>query len=181
MDDMGLQCGGWGLTWQGVMDNGNGQVTEGTTILKGLEDYGKKYGYEIITDLKRAKEADTVILALGEVPYAEYQGDTKDLSITGALGHKGNRKAIMAAKELGKPTITLLVAGRNVLIQDYMEDWDSIVMCYLPGSEGDGIAAVLSGETAFTGKLPMPYYKSVEDIGKKNSTLLFDVGYGLNY
>ncbi len=181
MDDMGLQCGGWGLTWQGVMDNGNGQVTEGTTILKGLEEYGKKYGFEIITDLNRAQEADTVILALGEVPYAEYQGDTKDLSITGALGHKGNLKAIMAAKELGKPTITLLVAGRNVLIQDYMEDWDSIVMCYLPGSEGDGIAAVLSGETAFTGKLPMPYYKSVEDIGKKDSTLLFDMGYGMNY
>lgn len=181
MDDMGLQCGGWGLTWQGVMDNGNGQVTEGTTLLKGLKEYGEKYGYEIITDLKRAKEADTVVLALGEIPYAEYQGDTKDLSITGALGHKDNKKAIMTAKELGKPIITLIVAGRNVLIQDYMEDWDSVVMCYLPGSEGDGIAAVLSGETSFTGKLPMPYYKSVDDIGKKDSTLLYDVGYGLTY
>lgn len=181
MDDMGLQCGGWGLTWQGVMDNGNGQVTEGTTILKGLKEYGEKYGYEIITDLKRAKEADTVILALGEIPYAEYQGDTKDLSITGALGHKDNKKAIMSAKELGKPTIALIVAGRNVLIQDYMEDWDSVVMCYLPGSEGNGIAAVLSGETSFTGKLPMPYYKSVDDIGKKDRTLLFDAGYGLTY
>lgn len=179
MDDMGLQCGGWGLTWQGVMDNGNEQVTEGTTLLKGLMEYGKKYGYEIITEQKRAEEADTVILALGEIPYAEYQGDTKDLSITGALGHKANKKAILAAKELGKPTIALIVAGRNILIQDYMEDWDSIVMCYLPGSEGDGIASVLSGETSFTGKLPMPYYKSVKDIGKRDRTLLFDVGYGL--
>jgi len=52
-------------------------------------------------------------------------------------------------------------------------------MCYLPGSEGDGIASVLSGEVSFTGKLPMPYYKSVEDIGKDNPMLLFEAGYGL--
>ena len=77
--------------------------------------------------------------------------------------------------------ITLIVAGRNVIISDYIDGWDSVVMCYLPGSQGDGVASVLSGEAPFTGKLPMPYYKSVEDIGKENVRLLFEAGYGLGY
>lgn len=179
--DMGMQCGGWGLTWQGSLDYGRTKLTEGVTVLEGLTTYGEKYGFEIITDEERAKEADLVILAIGEVPYAEYAGDTKDLSITGAKAHPGNLTAIELAKSLNKPVVTLIIAGRNVIISDYIDDWDSIVMCYLPGSEGDGVASVLSGEVSFTGKLPMPYYRSVEDIGKEDVKLLFDVGYGLAY
>jgi len=178
-NDMGMQCGGWGLTWQGTLDNGGAKVTEGVTILEGLIEYGKKYGFEIITDENRADEADTVLLAIGEVPYAEYMGDTEDMSITGSKAHPDNIVAIEKAKSLNKPVVTLLIAGRNVIITDYIDDWDGVVMCYLPGSEGDGIASVLSGEVSFTGKLPMPYYKSVEDIGKDNPMLLFEAGYGL--
>ncbi|MBH1941937.1 glycoside hydrolase family 3 protein [Mobilitalea sibirica] len=181
MNDMGLQCGGWGLTWQGLMDRGGAKVTEGTTILEGLKEYGEIYGYEIITDKDRAEEADLVLLVIGEIPYAEYMGDTEDLSITGVTAHKDNAKAIELANSLDKPVVTLLVVGRNVLITQYMEAWDGIVMCYLPGSEGEGVASVLSGETAFTGKLPMPYYRSAEDIGKKDANLLFEFGYGLSY
>jgi len=179
-DDMGMQCGGWGLTWQGLLDDGQ-KVTEGTTILEGLIEYGKKYGYEIITETERADEADVVILAIGEVPYAEFMGDTADLSIVGDKAHPDNLAAIELAKSLNKPVVTLIVAGRNVIISDYIDDWDGVVMCYLPGSEGDGVASVLSGEVPFTGKLPMPYYRSVEDIGKKAPDLLFDVGFGLEY
>lgn len=180
-DDMGMQCGGWGLEWQGRLDQGNVKVTEGTTILEGLKEYADKYGLEVITDEKRAREADVVVLAIGELPYAEYDGDTKDLSITGQKAHPDNEKYIEYAKSLNKPVVTLLVAGRNVLINEYIDNWDSIVMCYLPGSEGGGIASVLFGETNFSGKLPMPYYKSVRDIGNKNADLLFDAGHGLEY
>ena len=180
-DDMGMQCGGWGLEWEGQLDQSNGKVTKGTTILEGLKEYADKYGLEIITDEKRAQEADVVVLAIGELPYVEYYGDTEDLSITGAKAHPDNKKYIEYAKSLNKPVVTLLVAGRNVLINGYMDNWDSILMCYLPGSEGDGIASVLFGETNFSGKLPMPYYKSVSGIGNKNADLLFDKGYGLEY
>jgi beta-glucosidase len=183
MNDIGMQCGGWGLTWQGVTDseNDNQKVTEGTTIAEGIKEYAQKAGIEIITDKKNAAQADIVILAVGEKPYAEFKGDTDDLSITGALADSGNEEAIKYVKDLGKPVVTLIVAGRNVLFNEYMDDWDSIVMCYLPGTEGDGIASVLTGETPFTGKLPMPYYKSTEDIGKKDAQLLFKAGYGLTY
>lgn len=177
-DNIGLQCGGWGLTWQGLVDAHGYKVTEGTTILEGLIEYSNKFGYEIITDSERAKDADVVILAIGEKPYAEYMGDTKDMSITGPMADI-NLDAIKEAEELGKPVITLIVAGRNVIISDYIDSWDSIVMCYLPGTEGDGVASVLSGEVKFTGKLPMPYYRSEDDIGKEDAQLLFEMGYGL--
>lgn len=181
LNNIGLQCGGWGLTWQGLMDQNGVKVTEGTTILEGLNQYAKAYGFEIITEEDRADEADMVLLAIGEVPYAEWQGDTADLSITGRKAHPGNSDAMQAAESLGKPVVTLIVAGRNVLINEYMDDWDGIVMCYLPGSEGDGIAAVLSGEADFDGRLPMPYYSSIEDICRTDARLLFETGYGLNY
>lgn len=181
IDDMGLQCGGWGTTWQGSLDEGGNKVTEGYTILEGLLKYADTYNLEIITDESKAEEADVIILGIGEVPYAEFEGDTMDLSIVGAKAHPENQKSIEYVKTLNKPVVTLLVAGRNVIINDYIEDWDSIVMCYLPGSQGEGIASVLTGEALFTGKLPMPYYKSTEDIGTNHPELLYEVGYGLEY
>lgn len=180
-DDMGVQCGGWMSTWQGFSDTEGGRAAEGTTILEGLKEYASQYGLTIITDKDKAKDADAIILAVGEKPYAEYEGDTRDLSITGEKGLAENKEAIEFAKSLGKPTIALVVAGRNVLISDYMAGWDSIVMCYLPGTEGEGVASVLTGETSFTGKLAMPYYMDTKDIGSKKTNYLFPLGYGLTY
>jgi beta-glucosidase len=77
--------------------------------------------------------------------------------------------------------VTLVVAGRQVMLNKYIGDWDAVVMCYLPGSEGEGVASVLTGETKFSGKLPMPWYKDVNQIGTGTSDLLFAEGYGLTY
>jgi beta-glucosidase len=60
-----------------------------------------------------------------------------------------------------------------------MEDWDAIVMCYLPGTEAKAIVNVLTGETGFSGKLAMPWYDSIQQI--ENGGYLFPVGYGLTY
>ena len=99
-----------------------------------------------------------------------------DLSITGKFAHKKNKEAIEYAESLGKTVVTLLVAGRNIIISEYVDSWDGIVMSYLPGSEGDGVVSVLSGEAGFTGKLPMPYYKSVEDIANEEAQMLYEFG-----
>lgn len=175
-DDLGVQCGGWTITWQGLTGN---SLTKGTTILQGLKNIASKHNLEIITDKNRASEADVVLLAIGEIPYAEYQGDTSNPSIIGNKALTQNQVDIDFAKTLNKPIITVIVAGRNVLINDYINDWDAVVMSYLPGTEGDGIASVLTGEAKFTGKLPMPWYKSVDDINSQNPDYLFELGYGL--
>lgn len=177
-DNVGTQCGGWTMSWQGLMDT---DLTPGTTIMQGLLDSADEYGLTIITDESKAAEADVVLMVLGEMPYAEYEGDTENLSITGDHALGSNGKAMEKAKALGKPVVTLLVAGRNVLIDDHIGDWDAAVMCYLPGTEGDGVISPLVGACEFTGKLPMPWYKAETDIGKENPDLLFELGYGLTY
>ncbi len=176
VDNIGVQCGGWTLSWQGIPDK---DLTPGTSLLEGLNECASQYGLEIITDKNRAGEADVVLLAVGEKPYAEYEGDTADLSLAGSLGLPDNETAIAEAQSMGKPVVTVIIAGRNVIISDYIDGWDAVVMSYLPGTEGGGIAAVLTGEASFTGKLPMPWYKTVNDIGKANPDLLFEFGYGL--
>lgn len=178
-NDTGVQCGGWTFQWQGSVDVGVKYVPTATTIQEGLQNMAEEYGLTIITNPKEAQNADLTILCVGEKPYAEWEGDTEDLSITGALALDKNKAAIDEAKKLGKPTVTLMVVGRNVIYDEYEADWDSVVMCYLPGSEADGVANVLTGKSAFKGKLAMPYYHSVEDIDK--GVYKFDIGYGLEY
>lgn len=142
-----------------------------------MEQVADEYNLTIITDENLASDADVTLLCLGETPYAEWNGDTADLSITGSHGAEGNKQSIEFAKSIGKPTVTLIVAGRNVIIEEYKDDWDAIVMCGLPGTEGKGVADVLSGDAEFSGKLSMPWYSDVNDI--ENKKVWLDVGYGL--
>lgn len=181
-NDVGVQCGGWTITWLGSSDAENGGrkwVREGKTILDGLMAAAEEYDLSIITDEKEAAAADLTLLCLGEKTYAEWEGDSEDISITGKLALKGNAQAIDLAKSLGHPTVACIVAGRNVIIDEYQDQWDGISICYLPGSEGDGVANVLVGKSSFKGKLPMPYYSKLEEIGTDQS--LYPVGYGLEY
>ena len=176
-DNGQAQCGGWTMSWNGapVQD-----IPGVTTILEAFEKYAGDYGIEVITDESKAAEADAVLLCVGEQAYAEWNGDTQDLELCGSLGLTGNADAIRKAEELGKPTVTCIIAGRNIIIdeKDY-ESWDSVVMCYLPGSEGKGISDVLCGCSDFTGKLPSPWFGSVEQIG--TDECFFEYGYGLSY
>ncbi len=176
-DNIGVQCGGWTLSWQGKAAP---DLTPGITILEALRACAGEYGLEIITDPERADEADIVLLAVGEKPYAEYEGDTEDLSLTGRTGLDGNAEAIAEARRLGKPVAALIVAGRNVLIDGYIDDWNAVVMCYLPGTEGGGVVSPLTGAAEFTGRLPTAWYRSVDDIGAQDPDLLFEQGFGLS-
>lgn len=176
-DNGQAQCGGWTMSWNGAPTE---DIPGVTTILEAFEEYADDYGIEVITDDKKAADADAVLLCVGEQAYAEWNGDTEDLALCGSLGLEGNADAIKEAKKLGKPTVTCIVAGRNVILdeKDY-DGWDSVVMCYLPGSEGKGISDVLCGCADFTGKLPSDWYGSLDQIGTDKCFL--GRGYGLSY
>lgn len=176
-DNGQVQCGGWTMDWNGPSSK---NVPGVTTILEAFERYAEDYGIEVITDAEKAKDADVVLLCIGEQTYAEWNGDTEDMTLFGQLGLTKNSDAIHEARELGKPTVTCIVAGRQVLLnQRYYKNWDSVVMCYLPGSEGKGISDVLCGCSDFTGKLPSPWYKTIDQIRTDDCWL--EKGYGLNY
>ena len=176
-DDGAVQCGGWTLDWNSSTTS---EIKGVTTIKEAFERYAKDYGIEVITDPKEASKADVVLLCVGEQAYAEWNGDTEDLKLNGELGLSGNRDAMSEAEQFGKPVVTCIVAGRHVIIDeaDYKK-WDSVVMCYLPGSEGKGISDVLCGCADFSGKLPSPWYGSLDQIGTDKSFL--KKGYGLSY
>ena len=171
------QCGGWTMGWTQSPER---DIAGVTTILEAFERYAKDYGIEVITDPERAEEADIVILCVGEQAYAEWLGDSIDMELCGKYGLGNNRKAIDAVKELGKPVVTCIIAGRQVILdEDDYSSWDSVVMCYLPGSEGKGISDVLCGCADFTGRLPEPWYGSIDQIG--TDECVFATGYGLSY
>jgi len=181
-NNIGLQCGGWTIDWNGLID-GAEKITQGVTILEGLENVATTENLTIITDKNAAKNADIVLQVLSEIPYAEMQGDAEDITITGSHGHPENTKTMAFCQSLKKPIITILLAGRHLtdLAKD-LETWTSCIMAYLPGSEGgQAIAEVLVGKENITGKLPMPWYQSVADIEKEIPNLLFEAGYGLRY
>ena len=176
-DNAHAQCGGWTLQWLGSPEK---DIEGVTTILDGFTEKAEEYGINVITDKKEAEKADVVLLVVGEDAYAEWYGDTEDMELCGALGLDGNSSAIKEAAELNKPVVTCIVAGRQVILEeDDFNSWDSVVMCYLPGSEGQGAADVLCGGSEFTGKLPSPWYSSVDQIGTDKCWL--EKGFGLTY
>lgn len=176
-DNAQSQCGGWTIDWNSSPEK---DIEGVTTILDGFTAKADDYGITVITDENEANKADIILLVVGEQAYAEWNGDTEDLNLCGALGLDENRDAINEAEALGKPIVTCIVAGRNVIIDDELyNSWNSVVMCYLPGSEGQGVADVLCGGSGFSGKLPSPWYSSVEQIGTNNYWL--EKGYGLTY
>ncbi len=172
-DNLKAQCGGL------LTEDNKDQTRKGSTILQGLQGLEKENMYTIVTDKKEAKNADVTLLCVGESAYTSENGDVETTSLTSEKGLYGNKEAIEEAKELGHKTITLLVAGRHLDINPYIDQWDSIVMCYLPGSKGDAIANVLAGEETFTGKLTMPWYNSEKEFTVDN--ILYGKGYGREY
>lgn len=177
-DNRVAQVGGWTLGWNKSPIGGIDGVT---TIKKAFMNNAEEYGIEVITDPNRFDEADVIILCIGEESYAEWFGDTTDLSLNGNTCLTGNMDAIYKAREYGKPVVTCIVAGRQLFLgKSYYDNWDSVVMCYLPGSEGKGISDVLCGYADFTGRLPSPWYGSNRQIiGLEDC--VFEKGYGLSY
>ena len=176
-DHAQAQCGGWTIEWNSSPQK---DIQGVTTLLAGFKQVAEKHGIKVVTDKSEASEADVVLLCVGEQSYAEWNGDTQDLSLCGKLGLEGNKEAIKEAKDLGKPTVACIIAGRNVILDEAdKKDWDSIVMCYLPGSEGQGVANVLCGDAKFSGTLPSPWYSDVKQIGTNECWL--KQGFGLKY
>src|SRR5260370_551998 len=78
-DDIGLQCGGWTIEWQG----GRGAITDGTTLLQGIEaSVSPDASLVFQANGEFAGERGEVgIVVLSEPPYSEGEGDRYDLSL----------------------------------------------------------------------------------------------------
>jgi beta-glucosidase len=176
-DDLGSQCGGWTISWQGR----KGPITSGTTILGAiLQTASTATNITYSRDGSGAKGAEAGIVVVGETPYAEFHGDRRELSLD-----KEDLQAIANVKAAGIPVIVVLVSGRPMILGEALDQADAFLAAWLPGSEGQGVADVLFGEYNPTGKLPFTWPRSLDQIpinrGDGRPDPLFPFGFGLTY
>jgi beta-glucosidase len=177
-DDLGNQCGGWTIDWQGR----SGAVTPGgTTVLAAIKKaVGPATQVSFSADGSGAAGAAVGVAVIGERPYAEYEGDRADLALAAE-----DAAAVNNLKAAGIPVVAVLFSGRPLILGDALTRMDALLAAWLPGTEGDGIADVLFGDFKPVGKLPISWPRSMDQItvhpGAANYNPLFAFGYGLTY
>ena len=199
--NLGNQCGGWTISWQGEK---TGENIEGETIFEGISSLcpGAVLSDADGADADPAKH-DVAVVVIGETPYAEGFGDIRpgdDLlvelgsSIEGEINpldpyartsrladiHPEDLACIKAIQSRGVPVIVLLVSGRPLVVNDEFDCAEAFVASWLPGSEGGGIADVLFGDYSFTGRLPLPWPNEVAEASNNFTPVeKFPSGYSL--
>jgi beta-glucosidase len=177
-NDIGNQCGGWTIDWQGK----SGKILPGgTTILEAIEQaVSPETRVTFSLDGSNAQGADVAVAVVGETPYAEGRGDRRDLSMDPA-----DLATLDNLYRAGMPVVTILVSGRPLLIEPVLPKSRAVLAAWLPGTEGQGIAEVLFGDYRPAGKLSMTFPRSMADamknIGDRNYAPLFPYGFGLSY
>ncbi|KAF8009359.1 hypothetical protein BT93_J0375 [Corymbia citriodora subsp. variegata] len=180
-NNLGYQCGGWTITWQGGSGN---NITSGTTILGGISkavDVNTEIVFSENPDADFVKSHNSTfsyaIVVVGELPYAETAGDSANLTLANS-GEKIITNVCSSVK-----CVVIVVSGRPVTITPFVPQIDALVAAWLPGSEGDGVADVLFGDYGFTGKLPRTWFKTVDqlpmNVGDPHYDPLFPFGFGL--
>lgn len=151
--------------------------------------------------IKAAQKADVVVMCMGLSPRLE--GEEMKVEVPGFNG--GDRITIGLPKtqsdliktiyEIGKPTVLVLLNGSALAINWEAKNIPAILEAWYPGqSGGTAIADVLFGDYNPSGRLPITFYKSVNDLpdfsdySMKNRTYkyftgdaLYQFGHGLSY
>ncbi|MBE3072152.1 MAG: glycoside hydrolase family 3 C-terminal domain-containing protein, partial [Acidobacteria bacterium] len=179
-DDIGLQCGGWTITWQGA----SGPITQGTTVRQAIRDAAPKARVTYSPTGEVPPGARVAVVVIGEQPYAEMKGDRTSLDLDPA-----DVAVVRKAKASGLPTVVVLLSGRPMILDPILPYADAILAAWLPGTEADGVADVLFGRYNPTGKLSHTWPRSMAQIpinvgpdGEKPKDVpLFEFGFGLSY
>ncbi len=173
-------CGGWTLSWQGT-GHTNAEFPNGVSILDGIKETVRTAGGKVIysADGNANTAADVVIAVYGENPYAEFQGDLKNLDFV-PNGFDVNKLAEFRRK--GIPVISVFLSGRPLWCNPEINQSDAFIAAWLPGTEGGGISDLLFQSDPsydFTGRLSFSWPSSA--VVSENSEPLFTLGYGLSY
>lgn len=143
-----------------------------------------------------AEEADVAIVCLGLDSTLE--GEQGDTSNEYSSGDKrtlelpdGQKKLLARVVATGKPVVVVLACGSALRV----EDGNAILWAGYPGQAGgDALADILFGKVSPSGKLPITFYRCLDDLpaftdySMKDRTYryyegeaLYPFGYGLTY
>lgn len=163
--------GAWTYSWQGekveefakdyntiveALQNKNGAAN--ITYLPGVSykmdgKYFEDFADKMEETIAAAKNADAVILCLGENTYTESPGNLSDLYISDLQTELAQKIAAT-----GKPVILILNEGRPRIISKFEKKMSAVVQTYLPGNFGaDALSDILFGDVNPSGKLPYTY------------------------
>ena len=175
-----------------LVGNYHGTASRYITILEGLQDYLgddvrvlTSTGCELFRDrtenlafpadrLSEAKivadNSDVVVLCVGLDETLE--GEEGDTGNSYASGDKIDlqlpqvqRDLMEAVKETGKPVVLCLMAGSDIDLSYASEHFDAVLQLWYPGAQGGKAAAkVLFGEVSPSGKLPVTFYESLNEL-----------------
>lgn len=164
--------GGWSYSWQG--DAADRYAADYNTVYEalaakfgqanvkwvpGVTYEGANWQTESDPDyasaVRAAASADVIVACVGENSYCETPGNINDLNLSAK-----QKQLVRLLDATGKPLVLILNEGRPRLIGDIEPLANAVVDIMLPGNYGgDALAALLSGEENFSGKLPYTYSK----------------------
>ena len=164
-DDIGIQVGGWATQWQGAV----GEITDGATILDGIREMSKP-GSIVVHDAAGRFDsfgaaqggqllADVGIAVVAERPYAEGVGDSSDLALPDE-----DLAMVQRLRASSRRLVLIVLAGRPVDIVELLPLTDAVLVAWLPGSEGAGVADGLFGHAPIDGVLPYTWPASVDQL-----------------
>ena len=181
-----------------LLDGLKAHVPDLVTV-KGCGIVGEKE--DIKTVLKQLEGKDIVIFAGGISP--NYEGEEMDVDAPGFRGGDRTsielpavqRELLKALHDAGKKVVLVNFSGSAMGLVPETETCEAIVQAWYPGEEGGAVLAdVLYGQVVPSGKLPVTFYKNVdqlpdfEDYNMKGRTYryfegepLYPFGYGLSY
>lgn len=150
--------------------------------------------------LSVAQRSDVVVLCLGLD--ANIEGEEGDANNEYAAGDKKTLELpkcqqylLEKIAALSKPTILVMMAGSSMDMRFADKNVNAILQAWYPGALGGrAIADIIFGDEAPSGKLPVTFYRTIEDLppfedyNMKGRTyryfekeVLYPFGYGLNY
>lgn len=148
-----------------------------------------------------ARHADVVVMFMGIDPNIE--GEESDAF--NGISSKGDKisidlpdcqqKLYEAVREVGKPIVFVNVSGSAINLKRQKEECNAILQCFYPGAMGGlALADILFGKVSPSGRLPVTFYETLDDIpdfsdySMENRTYKFykgtpvyEFGYGLSY
>jgi len=197
-NNIGHQCGGFTLDWQGV--SGNDDFEQATSIWQGIQKIAPNALLKDKVDNVNSNDHDVAVVVIGETPYAEGFGDIRNdnnliieagsqingqINISEPYGssvalqklHPEDYAHIKDLTDKGLPVVVVLISGRTLIINPELEAATAFVAAWLPGTEGQGVSDVLFGDYNFQGKLSFDWPKTLVS----SSLPLFPQNFGLQY